>query len=261
MTSALDGAAAAAVAHDLAGCLRPGRASGRGRSRTARSGRSSGSRLAVGVFARRFSHSLSSLRNEPSAQTILLQRSPSTLKPCSQISGQTRAGLSLMASSASRLASLTSNFVPACLLNNASERCDAAFHSPSAAAVRQPTRRNSLCTDFTSSACGGPGFSEARLVPPAAVLAVAALFSGALSAATVSPATRLRSASAACCCATSLAFSAARRACSAALASASAFACCAFCAPSAASRVRSCSACRAFSVATTRASSAAILAS
>src|SRR5213078_2085671 len=113
---------------------------GRGRSRTARSGRSSSLRFAVGVFARRFSHSLSSLRNEPSAQTIRLQRSPSGLKPCSQTSGQTRDGLSLIASSASVLASLTLSLVPACRLNSAIERCDAAFHSPSAAPLRQPTR-------------------------------------------------------------------------------------------------------------------------
>jgi len=69
------------------------------------------------------------------------------------------------------------------------------------------------------------------------------------------------SAAATCACATCLAFSAAMRACSAAFASASAFACCPFCAPSAASRARSCPASRAFSVAATRASSAAILAS
>src|SRR5882757_2858487 len=131
---------------------------------------SSGSRLATGRFARRFSHSLPSLRNEPSAQTILLQVSPSGLKPCSQASGQTRPGLSLMASSASRLASLTLNFVPACLLNSVSERCDAVLHSPSAAPVRQPTRRNSACTDLARSAgdgwggpAGGSGLSDARL--------------------------------------------------------------------------------------------------
>src|ERR1700681_3950064 len=125
--------------------------------------RSSVSRLATG-FARRFSHSLSSLRNEPSAQTILLQRSPSGLDPCSHTSGQTRSDLSLIASSVSRLASLTSSLVPACRLNCASERCDAVFQSPSAAAVRQPTRRSSICTDFAISAGGGEGFSEARLV-------------------------------------------------------------------------------------------------
>src|SRR3981081_477245 len=139
-------------------------ASGRGRSRTGRSGRASGSRLAAGVFARRFSHSLSSLRNEPSAQTILLQRSPSALKPCSQTSGQTRDGFTLIASSASVLASLTSNLVPAWRLNSASERCEAVFHSPSAAPVRQPTRRSSVCTDFVISACGGPALSEATFV-------------------------------------------------------------------------------------------------
>ncbi len=37
------------------------------------------SRLATGFFSRRFSHSLSSLRNEPAAQVILVQRSPSAL--------------------------------------------------------------------------------------------------------------------------------------------------------------------------------------
>src|SRR5258708_13764270 len=134
---------------------------------------SSGSRLAIGRFARRFSHSLPSLRNEPSAQTILLQVSPSGLKPCSQASGQTRPGLSLMASSASRLASLTLNFVPACLLNSVSERCDAVLHSPSAAPVRQPTRRNSACTDLArppwdgwGGPAGGSRLSDASLRPP-----------------------------------------------------------------------------------------------
>ena len=134
--------------------------------------RSSVSRLATGLRACRFSHSLSSLRNEPSPQTILLQRSPSASKPCWQTSGQTRDDFSLMVSSASRLASLTSSRVPACRLNSAIERCDAVFHSPSAAPVRQPTRRSSACTDFATSAGDGfatsagegPGFSEATLV-------------------------------------------------------------------------------------------------
>ena len=89
--------------------------------------------LAVGVLARRFSHSLSSLRTEPSAHTILVQRSPSALKPCSQTSGQTRDGFCLIASSVSRLATLVSSLVPAWRLNSVSERCEAAFHSPSAA--------------------------------------------------------------------------------------------------------------------------------
>src|ERR1700755_2371726 len=121
--------------------------------------RSSVSRDAIGFLARRFSHSLSSLRYEPAAQLILLQRSPSALKPCSQTSGQTRDDFSLMASSASTLASLTSNLVPACRLNSAIERRDAALHSPSADAVRQPTRRNSACTDFVRSAGGVPEVS------------------------------------------------------------------------------------------------------
>ena len=69
------------------------------------------SREVTGFLARRFSHSLSSLRNEPSAQTIFTQASPSTLKPCSQTSGQTRAVLLLMLSSASVEASLVSNLV------------------------------------------------------------------------------------------------------------------------------------------------------
>src|SRR5262245_31812850 len=69
------------------------------------------SRVATGFFSRRFSHSLSSLRNEPSAHTILTQESPSTLKPCSQTSGQTRAVLLLIESSASVEASLVSNLV------------------------------------------------------------------------------------------------------------------------------------------------------
>src|SRR4051794_10238297 len=62
----------------------------------------------------RLSHSLSSLRKEPAAQVILLQRSPSRLEPNSQTSGQTRAGLSLIESSASTLANLTSSLVLAC---------------------------------------------------------------------------------------------------------------------------------------------------
>jgi hypothetical protein len=37
------------------------------------------SRVATGFFSRRFSHSLLSLRNEPAAQVILVQRSPSAL--------------------------------------------------------------------------------------------------------------------------------------------------------------------------------------
>ena len=134
-----------------------------GRSRTTRAGRSSRPRLADGGSrGLRFSHSLSSLRNEPAPQVILTQRSPSALEPYSQISGQTRAGLDLIASSASRLASFTSSPVPAFLLNSSSERRDALFHSPSTDPVRQPTRRNSVCTDFTSSvADGGDGEAAA----------------------------------------------------------------------------------------------------
>jgi hypothetical protein len=64
-------------------------------------------------LARRFSHSLSSLRNEPSAQVILVQRSPSAWKPCSQTSGHTRDDFSLIVSSVSTLATLVSSFVPA----------------------------------------------------------------------------------------------------------------------------------------------------
>jgi len=85
-----------------------------------------------------------------------------------------------------------------------------------------PMRRNSLCTDLTSSACGGPALSEARFVPPPAVLPAGVLASGALSSVTlvsgvprvegVSVATRLRSASVTCAWAASLAFSAASRA-------------------------------------------------
>jgi len=48
---------------------------------------------------------------------------------------------------------LASSFVPAYLLNSVSERCDEAFQSPSAEAVRQPTRRSSDCTSFVIS-CG-----------------------------------------------------------------------------------------------------------
>ena len=66
-----------------------------------------------GFFGLRFSHSLSSLRTEPSAQTILVHWAPSALKPCSQTSGQTRACFCLIASSASALAVLVSNLVPA----------------------------------------------------------------------------------------------------------------------------------------------------
>jgi len=56
------------------------------------------------------------IEERASAQTILLQLSPSGLKPCSQISGQTRIDLSLMASSASRLCELTLSFVPGVLV-------------------------------------------------------------------------------------------------------------------------------------------------
>jgi hypothetical protein len=51
-----------------------------------------------------------------------------------------------MASSASRLATLTSSFMPACLLNSASDFCAAAFQLPSTAPVLQPTRRSSACS-------------------------------------------------------------------------------------------------------------------
>ena len=43
-----------------------------------------------------FSHSLSSLTNEPAPQLILTHRSPSALRPCSQISGQIRDDLLLL---------------------------------------------------------------------------------------------------------------------------------------------------------------------
>ena len=69
------------------------------------------SRLAAGLLARRFSHLLSSLRNDLAAQVILVQRSPSALKPCSQINGQTREIFCLIASSASTLATLASSLV------------------------------------------------------------------------------------------------------------------------------------------------------
>ena len=92
------------------------------------------------------------VEERPAAQVILLQLSPSALKPCSQTSGQTRDVFSLIASSASTLATLTSSLVPAWRLNSVIERCDAAFQSPSAAAVRQPTRRSSACTDLVRSA-------------------------------------------------------------------------------------------------------------
>ena len=133
--------------------------SGAGRSGNSRpwsrSGRSPRSRRAVGAFPRRFSHTSSSLRNEPSAQTIRLQWSPSALKPCSQTSGQTRPCLSLIASRASRLAVLTSNFVPALRLNSDSERCDPAPHSPSIEPVKQPTRFSSVCISLASSSPDG----------------------------------------------------------------------------------------------------------
>jgi len=51
--------------------------------------------------------------------------------------------LRLTASSASTLATLTSSFMPACLLNRSSARCDAVFQLPSTEPVLQPTRRNS----------------------------------------------------------------------------------------------------------------------
>src|SRR5215475_1233164 len=123
------------------------------------------------LLPRRFSHSLSSLRKVPSAQTILLQRSPSTRKPCSQMRGQTRSGFCLIASSASELATLVSNLVPAYRLNFASERSEAAFQSPSAAPVRQPTRRNSPCAAFAISAGDGPVAGDATPVSFAAWLA------------------------------------------------------------------------------------------
>jgi hypothetical protein len=50
-------------------CLASGASLGSGRSRLA----------ATGFFSRRFSHSLSSLRNEPAAHTILVQLLPSAL--------------------------------------------------------------------------------------------------------------------------------------------------------------------------------------
>ena len=82
---------------------------------------------------------------------ILVQVSPLARKPFSQISGQTRPGLVFTASSISGLVSLTSNFVPACLLNKVSARCEVGSQSPVAAASRHPTRRNSNCSDVVTS--------------------------------------------------------------------------------------------------------------
>jgi hypothetical protein len=72
--------------------------------------------------------------------------------------GQMRSGLVLIASRASRLASFTSSFIPACLLNSSSERRDADVHSPSTAPVRQPTRRSSTCRERVISARDKAGF-------------------------------------------------------------------------------------------------------
>jgi hypothetical protein len=80
-TAALNRAANVRVANDLARSsgrtANPGHAGLGLELRTYRAltlPRTSLSREATGFLARRFSHSLSSLRNEPSAQTILLQR-------------------------------------------------------------------------------------------------------------------------------------------------------------------------------------------
>src|SRR5207237_1678953 len=92
-------------------------------------------------------------------------------------SGQTRPGFAFSASSASTLASFASNWVPAYLLNSVSERCDAAFQSPSAAADRQPTRRSSLWTDFARSPGGGElggGDSAATFLLSASVTCLSA---------------------------------------------------------------------------------------
>ena len=197
------------------------------------------------------------------------------LEAWSHTSGQTRPGLALMASSASKFASLASNFVPAYLLNSRSERCDDAFQSPSADAARQPTRRSSDCISFAVS-CGGyrwaamksalgPRPSVGRRPAPfsrppvwqrsAAAFSLAILSASAFSAAclsasalaTAASASFLRcSAAAALASSICLAFSAASRASSAALAAAAAFSCSAFLARSAASRPFSSSACRAF---------------
>ena len=71
-------------------------------------------------------------------------------------------------SNASALAVFRSNFVPAFLLKTAKERSDIEFHSPEAFADRQPTRRNSSCSDVISSdpdgAAEADGGSAASLV-------------------------------------------------------------------------------------------------
>jgi hypothetical protein len=55
------------------------------------------------------------------------------------------------------LASFTSNLVPAYLLNSASERREVLFQSPSAAEVRQPTRRSSNRTSLATSGADSGG--------------------------------------------------------------------------------------------------------
>jgi hypothetical protein len=69
----------------------------------------------------RSTHSLLSLSTKPASQLILTQLSPLALELCSQMSGQTRADLLFTASSASMLATFTSSFIPACLLNRSSD--------------------------------------------------------------------------------------------------------------------------------------------
>src|SRR5262249_20333485 len=111
--------------------------------------------------------------------------------------GQTRDDLCLIASSVSVLTVLMSSLVPAFLLNSDSERCDVAFQSASAGAVRQPTRRSSAWTDLVRSACDVPASRDATLVVlsgPGAAGGVAGADGVVVATAA---ATRLRSASAA----------------------------------------------------------------
>ena len=85
------------------------------------SGLRSGSRRTAAGLSRFFSHSLLSFRKRPAPQVILTHVSLLALKPWLHTNGQMRTCLALMASSASRLASFVSSFIPAYLLNSSSE--------------------------------------------------------------------------------------------------------------------------------------------
>src|ERR1700722_3963867 len=105
--------------------------------------RGAGSCVAVRGFdtgSGRFSQAPLEFRKLPLPQLIWTQRPPSSFWPLAQISGQTRSVLLRTTSSASRLATLTSNWVLAFLLNSSSALRELSSQVPSTLPALQPTR-------------------------------------------------------------------------------------------------------------------------